>query len=351
MISSKTAQILKYCGLFLLVLFFNSFDLAITVTLSLYLAINSKTYIKLFGFSLVLFILDIIFRNFDISFRFISDLSLDSYILLLTAFFIYAKSQRRITDFFRQAGASGRKIFSSNNLVLLVVSIVLALLLLPILGPPAAVIVGYLSFSYFSKRFEGKYAYTAGLFFLSFSPFFIIFKRDDIAENFAIISFYFLIIGTVQETVRLVRERKPFAFSLPKINFGAKILHFMHSFRLPQFTRKTESQSKGATFDNPVTNDSKNFISDEISSNRLQPIMKFIIIVCITGLLSFTVISTIINSKAKNTTSTIAEKLTITPIIPSPTIDIGVELMVENGTEISGLAASTAAKLKFPYRF
>lgn len=312
MISPKTAQILKYSGLFLLVLFFNSFDLAVTVTLSLYLAINSKTYIKLLGFSLVLFILDMILRNFDISFRFISDLSLDSYILLLTAVYIYAKSQKRITDFFRQVSSSGRKIFSSNNLVLLVVSSILVLLLLPILGTSIAVIIGYLSFSYFSKHFEGRYAYAVGLFFLFFCPFFIIAKKDSISENFAIISFYLLIIGTIQEVVGLVQKHKveqddrithrSFAFSLPKINF--------------------------------------------VVSERLRPIMKLIVIAGITGLLSFTVISTIITSKTKNITPSVTEKPTITPIIPTPTIDTVLELMVENGTEISGLAASTAAKLK-----
>lgn len=312
MISPKTAQILKYSGLFLLVLFFNSFDLAVTVTLSLYLAINSKTYIKLLGFSLVLFILDMILRNFDISFRFISDLLLDSYILLLTAVYIYTKSQKRITDFFRQVSSSGRKIFSSNNLVLLVVSSILVLLLLPILGTSIAVIIGYLSFSYFSKHFEGRYAYAVGLFFLFFCPFFIIAKKDSISENFAIISFYLLIIGTIQEVVGLVQKHKveqddriihkSFAFSLPKINFGV--------------------------------------------SERLRPIMKLIVIAGITGLLSFAVISTIITPKAQKMTPTITAKPSVSPIIPTPTIDTVLELMVENGTEISGLAASTAAKLK-----
>lgn len=228
MISPKTAQVTKYCGLFLFLLIFLPFDLAVSVTVSFYLALNSRNYAKLVIVSLVIFLTDIIFRNFDISIRFISDLSLDSYVLLLTSLFIYLKSQKRILLFFQRMGESHRKLISRHTLVIIGASSIFSLLLAPIVGIPFAVISGYISFSYFSKQFEGKYAYIAGLFFLFFCPFFIIFKRDDISENFAIISFFFLIIGTVQETIRQVQERKEsFAFSLPKINF-----------RLPQSTSK-----------------------------------------------------------------------------------------------------------------
>lgn len=335
MISPKTAQVTKYCGLFLILLIFLPFDLAVTVTVSLYLTLNSGNYAKLVIVSLVIFLADIIFRNFDISIRFISDLALDSYILLLTSLFIYLKSQKRILLLFQKMGESHRKLISLHTLEMIVVSSILSLLLAPIVGIPFAVISGYISFSYFSKHFEGKYAYIAGLFFLFFSPFFIIAKRDNLSENFAIISFYFLIIGTIQEVIRIMQVRKgevavkmkipeSFAVSLPKINF-----------RLPQYTRQ---------------------------------LMKFIIIAGISGLLSFAVtffgirnkftinsISTIITSKSPKITPAITAIPTALPITPTPTIAIAAELstisaqlkvMVENGTEIYGLAASTAARLK-----
>lgn len=257
MILPKTAQVIKYCGLFLIFLIFLSVDLAFTLTLSLYLALNSRNFAKLVIVSLVMFLTDIVFRNFDISIRFISDLALDSYLLLLTSLFIYFKSQKKILLLIQRIGENNRKFISLHTLEMIVISSVLSLLLAPIVGIPFAIISGYISFSYFSKHFEGKYAYIAGLFFLFFCPFFIILKRDDIAENFAIISFYFLIIGTVQEIVRQLQERKgeledriketeSFSFSLPKINFGV--------------------------------------------SERLRPIIKFIIIAGISGLVSFAVV-------------------------------------------------------------
>lgn len=228
MISPKTAQILKYCGLFLILLIFLPFELSVTLTVSFYLVLNSRNYAKLLIVSLVMFLADIVFRNFDISIRFISDLALDSYILLLSSLFIYLKSQPRIVEYFHKLNRSGRKVFSINTLLMLGVSSIFSLLLAPIIGIPFAVISGYISFSYLSKHFEGRYAYALGLFFLFFCPFFIIAKKDSISENFAIISFYLLIIGTIQEVVGLVQKHKveqddriihkSFAFSLPKIN-------------------------------------------------------------------------------------------------------------------------------------
>lgn len=221
MISPKTAQVIKYCGLFLILLPFLSVDLAFTFTLSLYIAVNSNNYTKLLAISISLFIIDLLLKQLDISIRFISDLSLDSYILLLTCLFIYIRSQKDILVFFQKLEGRSRNLISIQTVEIIVISSVFSLLLMPIVGIPFAVISGYISFSYFSKHFEGKYAYTAGLFFLFFCPFFIILKRDDISENLAIISFYFLIIGTVQEIIRLIQVHKgakSFAFSLPKIN-------------------------------------------------------------------------------------------------------------------------------------
>lgn len=352
----KTAHVALYCGLFLLLLFFFSFDLALTVTISLFLFLNTKNYKKLLVVSFILFIIDIVFRNFDISFRFISDLSLSSYILLLTSVSIYAKSSKRITDFFQQAGKSGKFYFSSKTLILLFASSILVLLLLPILGTPFAVVAGYLSFSYFSKQFSGKYAYAAGLFFLLFCPFFIIAKKDSLSENFAIISFYFLIIGTAAETVRLVQERKGglegwIKISLKKVRRKEAVKEDVMADRV--------SIPKSFAFRLPKINFG--------ASQKVRTSMKFIIVAGISVFVGFTVtfysirntfvlnnIRTIITSSSQKITPTIATNPTVTPIIPTPAIDVAAELssisaqlkvMVENGTEINGLAASTAARL------
>lgn len=224
MISPKTAQVIKYCGLFLILLVFLSVDLAFTITVSLYLALSSKNYSKLLVISLVLFVADILFKQLDISIRFISDLSLDSYVLLLTSLFIYLKSQEKILLLLKSLGESHRKLISMHTFAIVGISSIFSLLLAPIIGIPFAVIIGYISFSYFSKHFDGKYAYTAGLFVLFFCPFLIIAKRDDISENLAVISFYFLIIGTVQEIVRIKQVRIGELFSkikiLDEINLG-----------------------------------------------------------------------------------------------------------------------------------
>lgn len=356
MISPKTAQILKYCGLFLILLIFLPFELSVTLTVSFYLVLNSRNYAKLLIVSLVIFLADIVFRNFDISIRFISDLALDSYILLLSSLFIYLKSQPRIVEYFHKLNRSGRKVFSINTLLMLGVSSIFSILLAPIIGIPFAVISGYISFSYLSKHFEGRYAYAVGLFFLFFCPFFIIAKKDSISENFAIISFYLLIIGTIQEVVGLVQKHKveqddriihkSFAFSLPKVNFGAKILHFLQSVRLPKKSKLPASQKEKDFIGSFANNHDTNLTADVITPKKFRPVMKLIFITAVTGLLSFTVFSTIITSKTKYITPSVTEKPTISPITPTPTIDAVLELMVENGTEIAGLAASTAAKLK-----
>ncbi len=335
MISPKTAQILKYCGLFLILLIFLSFELSVTLTVSFYLVLNSRNYTKLLIVSLGIFLADVIFRNFDISIRFISDLALDSYILLLISLFIYLKSQPRIVEYFKKLNISSRKIFSINSLLMLGVSSIFSLLLAPIVGIPFAVISGYLTFSYLSKHFEGRYAYAAGLFFLFFSPFFIMAKKDNISENLAIISFYLLIIGTVQETVRLVQKRREKPDGMLKIT--------------EKKSRTQEAVNKDVLKDSVERAKYFAFRMPKINfglSEKLRPVMKLIVIAGITGLLSFAVISTIITPKTQKMNPTITTEPSVSPTIPTLTIDTGLELMVENGTEISGLAASTAARLK-----
>lgn len=318
MISPKTAQAARYAFLFLILLILLPFDLAFISSLSLYLFKNSKNYTKLIIASIVLFLTDILLNNFDISIRFISDLAIDAYILLLTSLFIFLKSDEKIRLFFQKLAGGGRKIISRHTLSILGVSSIFSLLFAPIIGIPFAVICGYISFSYLTKHFEGRYAYIAGLFFLALSPLFIIAGKDNISENLAIISFFFLIIGTIQEVIKIVKSDRFGVIDLP-----------IPKFTFPRVSRR----------------------------------LYLGIIVLLSFLGGFYILMLLSNIKFSIPQISLGKK-TLTPlppltsspsalptIIPSPILNVTTEsarlkILVHNGTDITGLAASTAAKLK-----
>ncbi len=320
----KTAQIIKYCGLFLILLFFLSVDLAAILTVSLFLALHSRNYTKLLVISLILFTADIILKYFDISIRFISDMMLDSYILLLTSLFLYSKSQKKIVEYLEKLGNNSRKALSINTLTMLGISSIFSLLLAPIIGISFAVVGGYIAFSYLSKHFEGRYAYVAGLVFLFFSPFFIIAGKDSISENFAIISFFFLIIGTIQEVINTVKISN---------------LSFSPNIKQPSFVRPSK-------------------ISLPIKARWLFGILLFVVI---SGLVYFLIYSKKLNIPNLNffpkpsipaaLPTEIITPANLPTVIPTPFAKVSsdtarLRIYIQNGTDIKGLASTTAAVLR-----
>lgn len=220
MISSKTAKLARYSSLFIVALIFSPLDLAVTIAASIYFLINSKKIISIVGISILLLLIDILLQYFDISIRFISDLSLDAYILFITAAVLYMKTQKNLVEMFRKIRGKGKVIYWKHLLSVLMISLSLSLLAFPLVGVHIASIITYLSLSYLLKRFDGKYAYIIALFFLLFSPFFIILKNDPLSESFAIFSFYFMILGTIQEVIKLVGVKK---YKIEKLLSGIKV--------------------------------------------------------------------------------------------------------------------------------
>lgn len=359
MIPSKTAQVAIYCGLFILVLLFFSFDLALTVTVSAYLLFTSERYIPILGIALAILLLEILFQYFDISFRFISDLSLDAYILFLTAVFLYLKTRKRVINLYKKIRKSGKNIFTKNILSAIGISLILSLLFLPIVGVYFAVILGYLLFSYLTQKFAGKFAYSIALFFLIFCPFFIIAKKDNLAESFAIVSFYFLIMGTIQEIINLVKLKKIDSLKIPIIDEIKQMQE-----------RKEERQVPSLLIDERLVEVKKNGMKlpqitfPKINSRLLSGLFSFAI--------SFVLFYFLIPPLSKfhfafsfpkvslPKISLFKQPLPLSPsTAPSPTVTIapapitkvtsesaGLKIFVQNGTDTQGLAASTAAKLK-----
>lgn len=358
MISKKTVQLAVYCGLFIAILFFSSFDLAVTITFSAYLLFSysqQKKILPFVGISLILLLTDIIFQYFDISFRFISDLSLDAYILFLSVVVIYFRSEKKFVEILGKINKSGQTFNKKRLLSVLGISLIFGLLTFPLIGIHLASIVAYLSFSYLMKRFDGKYAFIIALFFLIISPIFIILKKNDLSEGTAMFSFYFMIVGTIQETVRFVVIKKSiFEQLLSRIKVKEKKEADVSDFRL-------------------VRLDIGRKFNKVFWSKKLKIV---IILLVLTGLgyfiysfiqknnLSLSQVKTVVNTIFKKqkfissfkpsptatptTLPTLSPTITVTPI---PTINISAvaknfKIKVENGTDIDGLAATTAAKLK-----
>ena len=355
MIPMKTARLVIYCGLFISVLFFSSFDSAISATAALYLIFNRAKYAPILELALFLLLLDLLFQYLDISFIYLANLSLDAYILFLTAVFLYFKFSNKDEKLSQGIDAIGRLVVSKNLLSILVISIFSALLFLPIVGSYLAVIIGYITFSYFTKKSEGRYAYIIALVFLAFSPIFIIAKRDNLAESFAVISFYFLATGTTQEIIRIAFSPKTKADSKEAKAKPAK----KHTLQVP-----VSAFSEKEPF---------SFWPFQLSPKILRPVLTvsiliasgFLIYFLIPSYSRFSEIFRLSNINKQKLRTDIAQEAEISGSVPAPEVSpsdipddtfspssqistVAAELNIKilNGTKIVGLAASTSAKLK-----
>lgn len=212
MMSIKTALKLVCGGTFLLIfLLTSSLDLALIIPGSILAAFFYKNYIPVFIVSAVLFLLYIISDRFNLFFRYISDLSIDAYILLILGVLLYFKSKndflRRCLDIDSIDNDETKSLFKKIT-PKIIVSIILAVLFFPVFGGPLSAIIGYIFFSVFIKKNNGKITVFIAIFILVLITFFLLFKINIIAQSLGVYAYSFLVFGTLQEIVNLVIKKK-----------------------------------------------------------------------------------------------------------------------------------------------
>lgn len=355
MISPKTAKVLIYGGIFIVALIFSPLDLAITITASIYLLVNSQKIIMVVGAAIFLLFIDFLLRYFDISIRFISDLSLDGYLFFITAAVLYVKTQKNLMKLITKIREKGQTIYWKHVLSVILISLAIGILVFPLVGIHGAGIFTYLTFIYLFKRFEGRYAYLVALFFLIFSPFLIILKQDSLSENFAIFSFYFMILGTVQEGIRLAGVKK---YDIEKLFSGVRI-------RYKQGSGTDKSFTNGLPINEGFIHIKTSFYSHASYSNTVAPSLVYKIVVPSILLFILCIIGYVLYLYAPKWTRTIpftqqeptivvfltptvfiTPTVTLVPTFSMSSTSAKLKIKVENGTKTTGLAASVSAKLK-----
>lgn len=331
---SKTAQIALSCGLFLLLVFItSSFDLSAVIGIAFYCLLRKKSFLPLFVAAIILFAVDIILRQLDMSIRFISDLSVDSYILLLTGVWLYLKSRKEFDEMLAKLLIKEKKLLSKSVILAGVISVIIALLIFPLTGSYIALVFGYFLFSYLVKQFNGKIAIGFALFFLVLSAIFVLVNKNVIAEEFANFAYFFLAVGTLQEVVNLVKQ-------------------------------KNYKESKEPVEDQKYKKEDKSdiLVIKNVIAMKIRAFPKYLLIGAV--IIAVSALAYLLYSKsAKPDFSLSLPKISqsaSTPI-PTPTILVSaspepeakfaskaaeLKVFIQNGTEITGLAASTAAKLK-----
>ncbi len=203
---SKTAQIAISGTLFILAFFLTSaVDLSIITAIAFYSLLSRKSFLPLLVAAVILFVIDIILRQLDISIRFISDLSLDSYILFLAGVWLYLKSKREFSQMLNEILAKEKNLFSRSIILSVVISMIVTLLIFPLAGNYFSLVFGYFLFSYLIKQFNGKIAISFALFFLALAAVFILTNMNKTAEDFGNFAYFFLVVGTLQEVVNFIK--------------------------------------------------------------------------------------------------------------------------------------------------
>lgn len=205
---SKTAQLLITGSIFFSVLLiFSSFDLALSSAIAAYLFFSKINFSIVFIISLILFFIGIAINYFDIYIRFLSDLTVDAYIFFVLGVVVYVQSRKDSLDFMKGFWKDNADHLSRKRVVSFAVSAMFSLVIFPVVGIYPASIFGYLLFSILLKKFDGKMAVIISLCFLFFAAFFLVIKKNIIAEALANFVYLFLVVGTLQEVINSARHK------------------------------------------------------------------------------------------------------------------------------------------------
>lgn len=335
----KAAKLIIPIGIFIILLIISSFDFAASVAVSIYFFLSRANYLFLLIASPLIFIVYLLLDYLDINIRFISDLSIDAYILFATGVVLYLESRKDFIALFWQFIQflkTKKTLFSGKKIFKLILSLLVGVLLLPISGGYIAVIAGYFLFSYIDRQFNGKIAAGLGLITLFFTAGAILLQKSALAEELGNYVFLFLAVGTFQEIINLARQKNE-----------------EEDKKLPEVQKEK-------------LNEKISSILTKSSLLKINP--RILIIIVILLILSFLlyfyypVISKYKFSLSlpkldfKRPTPTLIPTPTVLPspspsIAPTPISKVStsaaqLKILVLNGTEITGLAGSTSAKLK-----
>ena len=112
---TKPAKILISCGVFFLFFLFTSYlDTSLILAASVYLFLSAGKYLYLFIASFIVFLMGIFMHNLDISYRFISDLMIDAYILFVTATVLYLRTKKDFVAQVHEYYKAEKKLFSKE---------------------------------------------------------------------------------------------------------------------------------------------------------------------------------------------------------------------------------------------
>ncbi len=334
----KAAKLIVPIGVFIFFLVVSTFDLAVTIAISLYFFLSRINYLALFIASPILFIVNLLLDYFDINVRYVSDLSVDAYILFITGVILYLKSRKDFIALFWkliQFIHIKKTLLSGKNIFKLVLSLLIAVLLFPVFRGYIAALTGYALYSYIGRQFDGKIAVRFGLIFLIITALSLVLEKSLLAEELGNYVFLFLVMGTFQEIINLLRHKKENDKELP------------------------ESQTE-------LLSERKNFSFYSFSLPKINPRIVLVIMLLLTFsfllYFSYPSISKYMFSLEipkldfRIPTPTSIPTPTVLPspspsIAPTPISKVStpaatLKILILNGTEIAGLAGSTSAKLK-----
>lgn len=352
------AKISVCCFIFLVVLYLTgAIDYGLAALLISLIAVLRLPAVYLFLWALLSFILYLLLIFLSLRPEIVGDLSVSSYFLFAAGLVLYflqgQKDQWNIRfPLFSHFIIRKSQLLKSGGILVFI------LLIYPLAGAYLALIFGYIALLIIFHKFsDGRYAFGIALFFLVLCPFLLLAKKDKIAETSAIFTYYFLVIGTLQEIIEIVRKprvdapieeeelphtkytelkffqinrQRPFfvpRLHLSKIHlfgFCTFLLIVAVYFFLPKALPRSLIHSLKTKLKLPQIN--------LIGGKQIRPIASTVV----------PTVSMVVEPLVKSSPT-----LTLKDLRDKVASDIPrLNLSVENGTTISGLAASTAARLK-----
>ena len=357
MILTPTARLAIACAVFLSVLLLSSFDLALTSAISAYFILGKEKniYYKFFIASSLVFLSFFLIESFDWSLNLLKNLLIDAYLLFTGGVLLYLQTREDFLNFIRKFlfQTSNRQTKSVAPAIL--ISLVTTVLLYPLLGGFLASLAGYILLSFLIRKFSGRIAIMVALSLILSALLATLIQKKELADSLGNYTFLFLFIGTIQEIIMLIRSRQIPPDTLPRAEGESTRLVNRGSFSLKRLEVRP-LREKGKFFGR---------------YSRLFIVFSIAAVIIIAGyflypqirLLKFKLpkipdikLAKMFKMPKKSTPAPSPTVITPTPTAePTPTVipvakitdeTSILKIMVQNGTDIRGLAATTAAKLK-----
>jgi len=320
------AKVAVVSFLFLVVLYLTGgVDLALASVLVSAVLIFQLPSVWLFLLSFSSFALYLIFIFLNLKLDFIFDLTISSYILFAAGIILYFLQGKRknwelIFPFKQKIDITQSDLIKIGGILLFV------FLIYPLTNVYLAAIIGYITFLIVFRKSDGRYAFSVALFFLILCPFLLIAKKDKIAETAAIFTYYFLVIGTVQEIINLIRN--PQEYEKEEVVEGGK--DQINVSRQSERIRLLNMQPQPKATQLP----------------KIILVGVFLVSASLIFYLAFNFLfkKPVITSPIKTLPKVTPTTVISTPVPTSSSSEL--KMRIQNGTLIPGLAASAEARLK-----